>query len=142
MMSLMVSRPTERRTISGLTPAPSWAVGFIWECVVVAGWIAKVRASPTLASMVAFVAVFYSGQGSLDYATMFAALSVFQALRVSMIMLPQTYMYILVMKVSFDRLDRYLFPIGELREAAPRRPVRRRLLETEGLMLQTLPSQV
>ena len=68
------------------------------------------RASPALASCVAFMACFYSGEGDLDYASVFAALSVFQALRVSMIMLPQTYMYILVMKVSFDRLDAYLFP--------------------------------
>ncbi|KAH8049012.1 ATPase [Aureococcus anophagefferens] len=56
------------------------------------------RASPALASCVAFMACFYSGEGDLDYASVFAALSVFQALRVSMIMLPQTYMYILVMK--------------------------------------------
>ncbi|KAH8071560.1 ATPase [Aureococcus anophagefferens] len=81
------------------------------------------RASPALASCVAFMACFYSGEGDLDYASVFAALSVFQALRVSMIMLPQTYMYILVMKVSFDRLDAYLFPEAaetEEQEETPR----------------------
>ena len=50
------------------------------------------RASPALAAAVAFLAVFQSGKGRLDKESTFAALSVFQALRVAMIMLPQTYM--------------------------------------------------
>mmetsp|Transcript_7243 Transcript_7243/g.18421 ORF Transcript_7243/g.18421 Transcript_7243/m.18421 type:complete len:306 (-) Transcript_7243:438-1355(-) len=49
-MSAMVSRPTLRRTISGGMPHAFCCSAFICECVVVAGWMASVRASPTLAT--------------------------------------------------------------------------------------------
>src|SRR5208282_3850016 len=48
-ISSSVSRPTESRIISGNTPAARCSASSSWRCVVEAGWITRVRASPTLA---------------------------------------------------------------------------------------------
>src|SRR5271169_2473956 len=48
-MSGAASRPTERRTRSSPTPEAASSSALIWEWVVLAGWITKVLASPTLA---------------------------------------------------------------------------------------------
>ncbi len=40
-MSSMCSMPTERRTVSGVTPAAASSASFSCECVVVALWIAS-----------------------------------------------------------------------------------------------------
>src|SRR6202035_4201060 len=45
-MSSSVSMPTEMRTMSGVTPACSWSASLICRCVVEAGWITRVLASP------------------------------------------------------------------------------------------------
>ena len=45
----MSSMPTLRRTKSGLTPAVVCSSAVSWLWVVVAGWIARLLASPTLA---------------------------------------------------------------------------------------------
>src|SRR5262245_6802868 len=48
-MSSSVSRPTDMRTMSGVTPALIWSASSIWRCVVEAGWMIRVFASPMLA---------------------------------------------------------------------------------------------
>jgi len=48
-MSSMLSRPIERRTISGGTPARASSSSFSCRCVVEAGWITSDFASPMLA---------------------------------------------------------------------------------------------
>src|SRR6266513_1053753 len=48
-MSSSVSMPTEMRIMSGVTPAFSWSASLICRCVVEAGWMISVFASPMLA---------------------------------------------------------------------------------------------
>ena len=48
-MSSMCSMPTLRRTSSGVIPASRCCCSSSCECVVVAGWMARLLASPTLA---------------------------------------------------------------------------------------------
>ena len=50
MMSSMVSMPTESRTKFGSTPVSDCSSGVSWLCVVLAGWIARLRTSPMLAT--------------------------------------------------------------------------------------------
>src|SRR3546814_391925 len=49
-MSSMCSRPTDNRTELSVTPVASCCSGVSWECVVEAGWMARLRASPRLAT--------------------------------------------------------------------------------------------
>jgi hypothetical protein len=44
----MCSSPTEMRTMSGGTPAASCWASSSWRCVVLAGWLIRVRVSPML----------------------------------------------------------------------------------------------
>ena len=44
----MCSSPTDRRIMSGRTPAASCCAGSSWRCVVLAGWLTRVRVSPML----------------------------------------------------------------------------------------------
>ena len=48
-MSCRVSMPTDRRTRSSVTPVATCSWASSCECVVVAGWMARLRTSPTLA---------------------------------------------------------------------------------------------
>ena len=48
-ISSSVSRPIDRRIISGVTPAARCSSSDSWRCVVDAGWMTSVFASPTLA---------------------------------------------------------------------------------------------
>ncbi len=48
-MSSMSSIPIERRMKSGVTPAAACSAGESWARVVLAGWIARLFASPTFA---------------------------------------------------------------------------------------------
>ncbi len=50
MMSSSVSRPTDRRTRPGSTPVVTCSCSVSWECVVEAGWMARLRTSPMLAT--------------------------------------------------------------------------------------------
>ena len=49
MMSSIDSSPTHRRTSSGVTPAVTCSASVSCEWVVEAGWMARLRTSPTLA---------------------------------------------------------------------------------------------
>ena len=48
-MSSRVSMPTDSRTRPGVTPVVNCSFGSSWLCVVLAGWIARLRTSPTFA---------------------------------------------------------------------------------------------
>ena len=48
----MCSIPTDKRTMSGFTPALASSAGLSWRCVVEAGWQASDLASPILTSRV------------------------------------------------------------------------------------------
>ena len=48
-MSSSDSMPTDMRTMSGVTPALIWSASSICRCVVDAGWMTSVFASPMLA---------------------------------------------------------------------------------------------
>jgi hypothetical protein len=50
MMSSIVSRPTDRRTRPGCTPVVSCSSSVSWLWVVLAGWMARLRTSPMLAT--------------------------------------------------------------------------------------------
>ncbi len=49
-MSSIDSRPTERRTRPGSTPVAACSTSVSWEWVVDAGWMARLRTSPMLAT--------------------------------------------------------------------------------------------
>ena len=49
-MSSMVSRPTDKRTRLGSTPVATCSCSLSWLWVVVAGWMARLRTSPMLAT--------------------------------------------------------------------------------------------
>lgn len=51
VMSSMCSSPMERRTSSGVSPALRWSSSESCEWVVLAGWMIRLLASPTLARM-------------------------------------------------------------------------------------------
>eukprot|EP00471_Norrisiella_sphaerica_P008681 CAMPEP_0184506154 /NCGR_PEP_ID=MMETSP0113_2-20130426/53352_1 /TAXON_ID=91329 /ORGANISM="Norrisiella sphaerica, Strain BC52" /LENGTH=1408 /DNA_ID=CAMNT_0026895859 /DNA_START=1010 /DNA_END=5236 /DNA_ORIENTATION=+ len=69
--------------------------------------IALGRASPVLASMAAFVTFVLLGN-NLTTADIFAALTIFQALRMPLIMIPLSLTALMNMKVSFTRIASFL----------------------------------
>ena len=80
------------------------------------------RASPILSSCCTFIFLAFasSSQGAeLRAADVFAALNVFLSLRLALIIAPESIIYLLQAKVSFQRLERYLL----LREADTLEPL-------------------
>jgi len=65
------------------------------------------RGSPILASTVAILSYYWSGS-ELDAADIFAAISVFQALRQSMAILPYSYALLLNIATSLERIQAFL----------------------------------
>jgi hypothetical protein len=49
-ISSICSKPTDNRTYPGVTPVAACSDSVSWEWVVLAGWIARLRASPMLAT--------------------------------------------------------------------------------------------